>query len=110
MLQTRGPPEESLSRDQSSTVDLPWTFNSAQTHILEVIKANTVPKAKRKKKNKKKEKLPSPTPDILTPEEAYLNYQIVVAEEKFRQELSFYEATSKECALNEDRFIEIRKR
>ncbi|OQV13493.1 hypothetical protein BV898_12241 [Hypsibius exemplaris] len=103
--------ESGFARDHS-TVDLPWTFNAAQNHILDVIKANTVPKPKKKmkKKKKKKGKLPSPTPDILTVEEASLNYQIVVAEEKLRQEFLAYAGANKECTLNEERLIEIRKR
>ena len=71
-----------------------------------------MPKAKKKKKKKKKKKNapPDPTEDIMSKEEAYLNYQIVVAEEKLRQEQLTYRLALHECRMDEERLVEVRKK
>jgi hypothetical protein len=93
-----------LASDRS-IFDFPWTFDWAHKDILQTIQA--IPKAKKKKK---RVSLSRHTPDSITPEEAYLDYQIVVAEEKLRQEFLIYQKSENERLLNEDRLIKIRKR
>ncbi|XP_055341449.1 uncharacterized protein LOC129590315 [Paramacrobiotus metropolitanus] len=89
-----------------------WVSEDANEHIWKAVQNSAVPKKKKKKpkKKKKKDKKPTVMEDLMTPEEASLNYQIAIEEERLKRYLLEYKTATEHGNYLHEQVMKTRKR